>query len=357
MKYSDAMAQTFLTRFPDPDSFPYRSWCYSQGFMLWGFIRLYEKTGREEYKNYVLSYCGNHADASGRIFGFTGCSLDDIMAGSVLAWAYGETEEEGYRIACKNILASLADYPRNPDGGFWHARDLPGELWLDGIFMGGMFLLNHARYVGDANVCFSELVRQLCAGHARCEKDSSGLLYHAYCHGSAVRWAHPVTGKSSEVWSEGLGWYAMILADTLCALPEEQQGRGELLTHLQKLMEALKLVQHEGSGLWYQVTDKPYGQRNWLDSSGSAMFVYAIERAVAAGLIAPSFHETAIRGFDGLKGRCIIGRDGLLSVQEACDGLCVQNTYNDYVDFPRVVNAKEAMAALFSAAVVMEYGV
>ena len=87
MKYSDTLAQTILRRFPDPDTFPYRSWSYSQGFMLWGFIRLYEKTGNKDYYHYVLRYCDAHVDDRGNISGFSGVSLDAIMAGSVLVWA------------------------------------------------------------------------------------------------------------------------------------------------------------------------------------------------------------------------------------------------------------------------------
>src|SRR5665811_497782 len=103
MKYSDVLAKTIMRRFPDPDSYPYRSWSYSQGFMLWGFIRLYEKTNNKEYFEYVMKYCNEHVDAQGTISGFSGVSLDDIMAGSVLIWAYTVTKEKKYLIACDRI--------------------------------------------------------------------------------------------------------------------------------------------------------------------------------------------------------------------------------------------------------------
>ena len=35
MYYSDTLAETIMRRYPDPDQYPYRSWCYAQGFMLW----------------------------------------------------------------------------------------------------------------------------------------------------------------------------------------------------------------------------------------------------------------------------------------------------------------------------------
>jgi len=60
VKYSDVLAETILKRFPDPDTYHYRSWTYTQGFMLWGFIRLYEKTGKKEYMDYIKRYCDEH---------------------------------------------------------------------------------------------------------------------------------------------------------------------------------------------------------------------------------------------------------------------------------------------------------
>ena len=39
MQYSVCLAETLLRRYPDPDSYPYQSWSYPQGFLLWGFIR------------------------------------------------------------------------------------------------------------------------------------------------------------------------------------------------------------------------------------------------------------------------------------------------------------------------------
>jgi len=49
-----------------------------------------------------------------------------------------------------------------------------------------------------------------------------------------------------------------------------------------------------------------------------------------------------------------VSGDGGLDVLDACDGLCVQDSYDVYVDYPRVPNAKEAVAAVFWAAVSVE---
>ena len=356
--YSLLMAETIMRRYPDPDDYPYRSWTYPQGFILWGFIRLYEKTGEEKYRKYVMDYCEKHVRENGDVPAFTGISLDDIMPGSVLVWAWHNTKQEKYKIACKNIRRTYDDYPRNKDGGFWHGRSLPYEMWVDGLYMGLEFLTRYGKYVDEPDFCFDETVNQLSIVFDRCEKDSSGLLYHAYSEDRKAPWAHPITGKSPEIWSEGLGWYAMILADVLELLPPNHKGYERLSMQLCKLIEGLEKVQDSASGLWYQVVDKPAHQRNWHDTSGSAMFLYAIKKAGLLGIAdREQCDKIAEKAFKGIKPKCIADHEGNADIHHACDGLCVQINYDAYVDYARNVNAKEAVAAFFWACQIIEYGV
>ena len=355
--YTTLMADTVMNRYPDADDFPYRSWCYPQGFLLWGFIRLYEKTAEQKYLDYVLAYCNKHVADNGDVPAFSGDSLDDIMAGSVLVWAFAHTGEQKFKIACDKIRAAFDDYPRNSDGGFWHGRRLPHEMWVDGLYMGLMFLTRYGAYVGDRDYCFGETVKQLEVVFERCEKDGSGLLYHAYSENRRVSWAHPITGKSPEIWCEGLGWYAMILADVLEIIPPDYDGYGRLADQLRKLIDGLSKVQDSLSGLWYQVVDKPRYSYNWHDTSGSAMFLYSIKKAGLLGIAdGERCDRIAAKAFKGLKTKCIVDCEGNADIHDACDGLCVQDSYEKYAGYARNVNSKEAVAAFFWAAQIMEYG-
>jgi unsaturated rhamnogalacturonyl hydrolase len=38
-----------------------------------------------------------------------------------------------------------------------------------------------------------------------------------------------------------------------------------------------------------------------------------------------------------------------VDILDACDGVCVQNSYEAYVNYPRVVNAKEAVGGVLWA--------
>lgn len=358
MKNAVKFGEDLMKRYPDADQYPYKSWSYPQGFLLWGFIRLYEKTGREDFYRYILDYCHKHVTEEGEITGYTGVSLDDIMAASVIVWAYYVTGEEKFKKAADSVRETYRTYPRNPDNGFWHSKDRQGEMWVDGLFMGLMFLTRYGKYIGDKEYCFKESIDQLNIVFARCRKDKTGLLYHGYSEGKRAEWANPITGCAPEVWSEGLGWYAMILAEVLALLPEYYQGRDSLEEQLRLLCRDLIAVQDEGCGLWYQVVDKPGFPRNFHDTSGSAMFLYTLKKACGLKLIGGSEYSMAIeKAYKGILSKCVQGLDGSIHVLDACNGLCIQKNYDIYVDYTRTTDAQEAVAAVLWALTAVEEGI
>lgn len=354
MKLSIQLAETIMKRYPHPDNFPYRSWSYPQGLMLMGFVHLYEAHGDPQYRNYVLKYADFHVSPEGRLYRFAGNSMDDMMAGAVIVWAYRETGEERYRLACEDILSRFADFPRTSKGGFWHSRHAVSEMWVDGVFMGGMFLTHYGALIGKAEECFAEVVHQLDVIHDCCHKQD-GLLYHAWSERPKTPWANRVTGCSTDVWSEGLGWYALILAETARLMPEGIAGKERVIQRLTELLDTLSSLQSPADGLFYQVVDKGHDPENWTDTSGSAMFLYAFAQASRLGIgDTETYASVAQRCYRGIRERCTCNENGFVDVPGACDGLCVQNNYDAYITYPRVVNAKEAVGAVLWASVLME---
>ena len=116
-------------------------------------------------------------------------------------------------------------------------------------------------------------------------KGDSGLLLHGWDEDKDARWADPQTGFAPEVWSEGLGWYALIMVESLDLFPENHPDYGELLGITRRLMAGLKRTQDPATGLWYQVVDRGGEPGNWHETSGSAMFVYALQRAIDLGIV------------------------------------------------------------------------
>jgi rhamnogalacturonyl hydrolase YesR len=354
-KLSLALAETIMARYPDPLAIPYKRWCYVHGYVLIGFEKLFERTGDHRYFDYVKKYVDSHVSADGEVPAFTGESLDDMMAGTAIVAVYQRTGEARYRKAAERIRRSFDDYPRNSDGGFWHARNLPHEMWIDGVFMGQMFLTRYGAAIGERDACFDEAARQIGVMADRLAKGASGLYLHGFDEARRASWADKKTGLSSDVWSEGLGWYALVLPETLSLMDATHPGRPLVEKILRGLVEGLTRAQDPKTRLWYQVVDKGDRPENWHDTSGSAMFVYAIQRAIDLGVVdAARYRPAAQRGYAGVVSRTGTGTDGGIDVYDACDGVGVQNGYEDYINYKKVVNAKEAVGSVLWAATIME---
>lgn len=335
-----------MKRYPSAEDYHYKSWSYPQGYLLMGLSQLYERTLDKKYFDYIYEYCDRHVSEDGEIAGFTGCSMDDMMTGAVLVWIYDRTKEERFAKACHRIFHSFADYPRTREGGFLHNRyECPGEMWVDGVFMGQMFYCRYGK-VFQKPECFRETIHQLEVIHQYCYVHD-GFLLHGYSEDSRAEWAD-ARGLSSSVWSEGLGWYALILAQVLMLLPEDLPERKIPEGYLKELAAGLKKYQDSKSGLWFQVVDKPEDERNWCDTSGSGMFLYAIIQSVKLGLVEREDYEQVIfHAYEGLKTRMQRNpKNGHIDIVECCNGLCVQLKEEDYYFYPKTVNAQEAVCSV-----------
>ena len=86
-------------------------------------------------------------------------------------------------------------------------------------------------------------------------------------------------------WARGNGWFAAGMAELLRELPESDTNFAAVRTAYEKMMNALlgyQLTSGTGAGLWKQIVDSN-DSRNWPETSGSAMFTYALVTGVRAG--------------------------------------------------------------------------
>jgi rhamnogalacturonyl hydrolase YesR len=286
-------------------------------------------------------------------------NLDNMMTGNSVVMLYARTRDERYRKAAETIRRALDGYPRNSDGGFWHAKSMPGQMWIDGIFMGQMFLTRYGKSIGDADYCWDEATRQMTVYARRAERDHTGLYLHGVYepgHGDKpCRWADPKTGLSPEVWSEGLGWYALVMAETLADLPPKHPRRLEMENIFRRLAAGLKRAQDGKTGRWFQVVDKGERPDNWTDTSGSAMFTYTIAKGIELGLLdRKEYAPVAEAGYKGISAFAKINNQGLVDIYSACDGVGVQTNYDQYIHYKKSINAKEAVVGFLWATEIIE---
>lgn len=113
--------------------------------------------------------------------------------------------------------------------------------------------------------------------------NSTGLMYHGYDHSHVASWASADRGHSPEVWDRALGWYSMALVDVLDIIPKSHPGHNAILAILQLLVPRIRDAADPTSGAWWLVITQPGRAKNYFESSGTAMFVYALLKAVRLG--------------------------------------------------------------------------
>lgn len=238
-------------------------------------------------------------DGSIRTYNLSDHNLDFILCGRNVLMLYRQTHEDKYLKAVQTLREQLRTQPRTFDGGFWHKKRYPNQMWLDGLYMAEPFYAEYAATFHE-DTAFNDIARQfiLMEKHSRDEK--TGLLYHAWDASKKERWADPQTGRSPNFWGRAMGWYGMALVDALGQFPANHPRRKELLAILQRYAVAVKRWQDQPTGLWYQVLDKGNEKGNYQEASVSCMFVYTLAKAVRQKYLPANYIPVAQKGYAGI---------------------------------------------------------
>ena len=337
-------------------------WAYEQGVLLKGMEAVWLNTGDGRYFKYIQRVVDRYVEDDGTIRTYkpSDYNIDNVMSGRSLLTLYKVTGQEKYRKAAAALREQLRTHPRTSEGGFWHKKVYPSQMWLDGLYMGEPFYAEYAATF-DEPEAFDDIARQfvLMERHSRDEK--TGLLYHGWDESRQQRWADKATGRSPHFWGRAMGWYAMALVDTLEHFPKGHPRRAELLAILGRLAAAVGRVQEPRSGLWWQVLDKGGAKGNYLEASASAMFVYAFAKATRLGYLPESYFRVAQRGFAGLGRQFVeeaegggVNFNGTVSVAGLGGNPYRDGSYEYYLSEKVVTNDPKGVGAFLMAAAEME---
>lgn len=321
-KWSERMALTLMAKHPQAyqlDDKTEPKWDYVHGLVMTGFEKLYKETKDQKYYDYLKGYADSTIDENGTIpsYKFENYNIDMIEAGNILFYLYDQTGDKKYLTAMQKLRSQLDVQPRSSEGGFWHKKIYPNQMWLDGLFMGAPFYSQYTtKYEGGKNLDDVALQFEIIQKHLVDPK--TGLLYHGWDESKQMDWADKTTGNSPNFWSRSLGWYTMALVDTLDYFPKDHPKRAQLISYLNSTSKAIAKYQ-DPTGLWYQVTDKGNQGGNYLESTGSAMFVYAFAKGTNKGYLPKEYKNLAVKGFDGLiKNLVQVSPEGYVIITQAC---------------------------------------
>ena len=305
------------------------SWGYVEGTFLKSVEALWRTTNDNKYFQYIKNSldAGFKSDGGLKSYNYSDFSVDEICEGRIILLMYKEgLNETKYQNALDTLRSQLEHQPRTYDGGFWHRNNssgqYPHQMWLDGIYMANPFYAEYGLLFNEPED-FDDVLTQITIMEKHARDTLTGLLYHGWddlhTDPNPQSWADPITGCSPSFWGRADGWYAMAVVEILDYLPMDYAGRDTAIAIIQRLAEALKQVQDPASGVWWQVLDQGDREGNYLESSCSCMFVYALTKSIREGYIDNSYWDVVKKGYAGILNEFIsINNDSTIDLNQIC---------------------------------------
>ncbi len=258
-------------------------------------------------------------------------SVDDNVYGILPFELYRQTGDANYLTAALYLADAEFENPR-PDGLSEYTR-----FWIDDTYMIGSLQVQAYKSMGDINYA-NHAVTQLLGymGEVENLQQSNGLFYH--------------TLSAPIHWGRGNGWAASAMTEVLLGIPEDHPQRAELMTKYQNMMAGLVTYQ-DASGMWYQVLDMGSDPRNWVESSCTGMFVFALTTGVDQGWLPEEpYKQAALDGWAALED--YVDEQG--RVHEVCIGTGASSDVQYYFDRPTEIGNHHGQAAVIWAATAIE---
>lgn len=363
------------------------TWSYEEGVLLDGFAAQWGVTHDAADLAYIRAavdkYVGEDGvirmGPDGRAFPTEQHSLDNVEMGRAVLFLFRQTHVEKYGKAAKFLHGVLEEQPRNASGGYWHKGIYPNQMWLDGAYMAEPFRAEYAATLGNDD--WGDIAKQFLLMRSNMYDARSELLRHGWDEGKQMGWADKTTGLSPEIWARAMGWYCVALVDVLDWLPVGNPARAPLVHLLHETLVNVGQYQDVDTGLWWQVMDKgpaitgtldararihfrvdrAAAEGNFVEASASAMFVYAIAKAVRMGYLPGVYRKDAERGWTGIRKRFVrVGAGGVPTLTGTVKAAGLGGTpyrsgsYSYYISEPTGENDAKGVGAYLLAGSEME---
>ncbi len=334
------------------------NWEYTTGLLLQAYDDLLQVRPNPQWSQVISEVVDSFITEDGNIrtYDINKYNIDSINTGNILLREYLKNPQPNYRKALDLLRKQLADHPRTADGAFWHKKIYPHQLWLDGVYMGMPFLAFYSAEF-EKGKALDEVVKEFKLTYQLLRDPNTGLYFHAWDEAKKQHWASPQTGLASQFWGRGIGWLGMALVDVLDYIPAERTDlRQPLLDMITDLAATLQKYQDQQSGVWYQIVDKADTTANYLESSGSSMFVYFYAKALNKGYLPQDYRDTALKAYQGLINEFVLVHpDNTISlintVQVAGLGFGRDGSYHYYMTEPVFRNDAKANGPFIMAGV------
>jgi unsaturated rhamnogalacturonyl hydrolase len=228
--------------------------------------------------------------------------VDDSIFGVVPLEIAIETKDPKYLAAGKAWADRQWENPR-PDGLSAETR-----FWIDDMYMLTLLQLESYRATSERKYLDRDALEM--AAYLDKLQQANGLFFHA--------------PDVPFYWGRGDGWVAAGMAEMLLDLPQDHPQRKRIMEGYRAMMSAL--LKYQGKdGMWRQLIDH---DEAWPESSGSAMFTFALVTGVKNGwLDAATYGPAARRAWIAVVGYIDQNQD----ITNVCEGTGKQNSYDYYL--------------------------
>lgn len=296
-------------------------WNYIDGCMITACLSLYATTGQDRFLDFSKRFIDHFVKDGGVIETYDPeeYNLDNINQGKNLFTLYDLTGEQRYRDAIETLRAQLEKQPRTRAGNFWHKKIYPWQVWLDGTYMAQPFYVDYETRYNEQRGC-QDTYRQLMNVQRLMQDPVTGLYYHGYDESGEMYWANPETGCSANFWLRAMGWFLVAMVDVLERMDEQSYYEfRSIMEMLKEAVDAMLPFQDEGTGMFWQVIDRAGVPGNYLETSGSALFSYAVLKGVRLGYLPRRYAVYGEKAFFGTCDRNLgVGADGMLQLGGIC---------------------------------------
>jgi len=253
--------------------------------------------------------------------------VDNNVFGSVPLELYLKTKQQKYLDLGLFYADTQWKLPENakPEEKVWADRGYSWQtrIWIDDMFMITAVQAQAFRATGDIKY-IDRAAKEMVLYLDKIQLEN-GLFYHS--------------PEAHFSWGRGNGWMAAGMAEILRSLPKDHPERARIMAGYHKMMAAL-LKYQEPDGMWRQIIDDPAA---WKETSGTAMFTYAIITGVKNGWLDKKGYGAAARkGWLALTG--YINADDELT--EVCEGTNTKNDHDYYLQRKRIVGDLHGQAPL-----------
>ncbi len=353
-------ARTVMSNWKDSFSLDGKpaKWTYDMAVLLKGFDGLWQNTGDAQYYNYIQKQVDFFVTEKGDIKTYRQdeFNLDNCNNGKMLLLLYRVTLKDKYLKAAKILRDQLRNEPRNSEGGFWHKKIYPNQMWLDGLYMAEPFYAEYA-WLSHDDTAFNDIARQFILMEKNARDPKTGLLYHGYDESKQMKWADLKAGHSQNFWARAMGWYVAALVDVLDYFPDNHPQRKELVAILNRLTDALEKQQDKTTCLWKDVLNYngPGKEKNYFEASASSLFVYAIAKAVRKGYLPAGKISVAQKGYAGILKKFIkingdkADLEGTVKVSGLGGNPYRDGSFDYYMSEPVITNDPKGVGAFLMA--------